>query len=279
MKNKKTKQPINFETTHQPNKYRGNKNIIVIISVVAFVVIVVGIVVSIFGSKANEGKINYTEYTTLTAKAGEEYTYVDENGNEYDVKEDGMYCQTDFGYIKVEYNEPLPKYNAYSYILPSGACFEFNLNKDNTYTYTATYADGTGFTASGDYTFQFGTKPAFAALQITDKQEFSDAFLFASEALNPNDLFVVTLNKDKITYFDATGAEVTYNQENAGNTFDDFLEETSSVRQPSSSVLDELVVYLYVDEEGVTRACAYDTVSQLLFNENNINGQISVATE
>lgn len=273
----KKKKEINFASTHKPNKYQGKKNVSVIISVVAMLVLSITLGVTVAVNQANQGKIKYDKYTELTAKPGQEYTTVDKYGNEYDVKEDGMYCKTEYGYMKVNYGKPLGKYNTYNYVLESGASATFTLNKDKTFDYVFTYADGGGYKASGKYVFNFGIDSAFQALDISDPKEFEEAFMYSSAVINPNDLFVVTLLSDDIKYFDSNNKEVTYEQTDSKyhNSFDDIERNTQAHK--AVNVVDELVIYLYKDETtGELEASAYDTVSQLLFNPADINGRIIV---
>lgn len=236
----------------------------------------IGLIVTIIVGKANQGKIKYDKYTELTAAVGQEYTTVDEYGNEYDVKEDGMYCKTNYGYVKVNYGKPLDKYNTYTYILENGTSHSFELHKDGTYDYTCTYSDGGGYRATGDYIFKFGIDNAFDALKITEASDFEDAFMFSSAVINPNDLFVVTLKTGKITYFNSDNENVTYIEEgdNSGTDTD-----TNSENSTNNSVLDEMVIYLYKDTDDTIKASAYDTISELLFNKSDINGHINVKTE
>lgn len=280
MKNKKN-QPKTFENTHKPNKYQNKKSVPIVMGIIGIFVIAIGLGITIASSKTNEGKIQYDEYTELTAAPGQEYTTVDEYGNEYDVKEDGMYCNTNFGYIKVNYGNPINKYNTYNYVLESGASCSFTLNKNGTYTYIFTYSDGGGFKASGKFDMKFGVNDVFNALNITNAQEFEDAFLISSGALNPKDLFVVTLKNGDVTYFNSDGEEITYavEDEKYHNSFDD-IEKNETSAYSNENVLDELVIYLSKNEETDNiNASAYDVTNKLLFNQANINGHITVKTE
>lgn len=277
---KSNKEKPNFKNTHKTNPYKGKKNVSLIIIIVAFVIIAVGLGATLAINAANQGKIKYEKYTELTAAPGQEYTTIDEYGNEYDVKEDGMYCKTNYGYVKVDYGKPLGKYNTYTYVLANGSSASFELKKDGTFDYIFTYSDGGGYKATGTYTLKFGIDNSFAAMNITKASDFEDAFMVSSAVINPNDLFVVTLSSENITYFNADNEDVTYASDNnqPQNSFDDIYSFDTDA-QSKNNVLDELVIYLYQDSTGDINAAAYDTVNELLFNRADINGHINVKTE
>lgn len=254
------------------NKVNNKATPIIIVMICIAILVTMSVV--FFYSQNNSEPIEYEKYTTVVAKDGKEYTTTDQYGNLFDVKKDGMYCHTDFGTVKVKYDKPINKCNTYTYVMESGSNFEFTLNKDKTYTYTAVYADGSGFDATGKWRIDLGIDAAFSALKIKDNKEFSDAFLYQTGAINPNDLFVLTLEDGEIEYFDTEGNKVKYAASDYHNSFEEIGLATSSPHR--DTCLDRLVIYLYKDADGNTQAVAYNTEKFLLMNENNVNGKFSV---
>lgn len=287
-KKKNQKSEVSFESLHRPNQLKGNKVFPVVVSLFAVVLITVLSIIFINTEKKNVGKIDYPEYTTVTAAPGEEYKTKDEYGNEYIVKEDGMYCDTDFGLIKVEYNEPLEKYNTYTYTLYSGTIVTIDVFPNGTYKNRVVYADGSGYKSTGNFTMEFGIDNALSALNITNNQDFTDAFLFQTGAINPNDLFVLTLHDQEKEYFDQDWQPIEYSDEELEafdedselESFGDKNAKTTVVQQKNYS--DKLVIYLFKDKNdsedpNLIQGVAYDINLGLLFNQNEINGTFSVA--
>lgn len=200
----------NDKQSQRSNKYNGNKNVVIIGIIVG--VLIVAILGTLFIKTNNNKsiKIDYDTYTTVTAKPGQEYTTKDKDGNLYYIKSDGMYCDTDYGQIKVEYHKPLNKFNTYSYTNEALTVTTFDINKDGTYTYTVYYTTGCRDVFTGKYDIAVGVNNAFKALNIKDKQEFTDAFFVDSGAIDPNNLVVLTMNKKSLTSYDENGNPVKY---------------------------------------------------------------------
>jgi len=264
------------ETTN--NNFRNNKffPIIAVIVAVAFVV-GMGVLYYYVQNKIKENEtidIEYQEYTTVTAPHGQEYETTDEYGNKYWVRDDGMYCETDVGYVKVEYNEPIGKFNTYRYELYSGTTVEFSLYRDGTYRYTMNYGEGNTDIATGKYTIVTGVDKAFDALQIENMNEFEEAFFYNAGAINPNDLFVVTLKLDKYETYDCDG-NIVQSNDDAVDTYESSKNENNGSYR-FNDVVDQLVIYLSKDSDGNVIGTAYDTYNSLLLNQDQVNGSFEV---
>lgn len=271
----------NDKQSQRTNKYNGNKNVVIIGIVVG--VLIVAILGTLFIKTNNNKsiKIDYDTYTTVTAKPGQEYTTKDKDGNLYYIKSDGMYCDTDYGQIKVEYHKPLNKFNTYSYTNEALTVTTFDINKDGTYTYTVYYTTGCRDVFTGKYDIAVGVNNAFKALNIKDKQEFTDAFFVDSGAIDPNNLVVLTMNKKSLTSYDENGKVTAKIDDILHHHVDgeDNETETSAVRSSVSlqdeSILEQFVIYLTGTNDNMN-AVAYSTTNRLIYNQTGINGELSV---
>ena len=194
--------------------------------------------------KSQQKDNDMIEITTISARdittsvKDKSYTYIDENGVKYLIKEDGMYRINDDGtYTYLNNFVNIPIFQTIEFKNANGYTKEYVFNEDGTYSFTEVFS-GFKNVGNGKYKVNNGLDAALNALGKNNGIEgLSEELEIDKDNININNIYVVTIYYGSGVSYDENGKII------EDDVFD-YENENEDTTEYNDVVMDEYVIYL-----------------------------------